>query len=328
MRRRDFIKMLGGAVASWPSAARAQGSQKIARVSVLIGLDENDPLQKSRIRAFRLGMRDLGWIEGRNIEIEYRFTGVDADLIKRHVTEAVKLAPDVIVANTSPVTAAVRLATTTIPVVFAVVNDPVGQGFISNLSHPGSNITGFSFFEREMIGKWVGMLTDIKPDLSQITLMFNPDTAPYYEAYLRSFKPSAQQSSLVLKSAPVRTLPEVEQAITGLTTGAGLIAAADPYIIRIRSAILQKAVEHRVPVISAYRQFVEEGSLVSYGPDTSEIFRRTASYVDRILKGEKAGDLPAQSPDKFELIVNLRVAKALGLSVRESFLLLADEVIE
>jgi putative ABC transport system substrate-binding protein len=179
-----------------------------------------------------------------------------------------------------------------------------------------------------MIGKWVGMLTDIKPDLSQITLMFNPDTAPYYEAYLRSFKPSAQQSSLVLKSAPVRTLPEVEQAITGLTTGAGLIAAADPYIIRIRSAILQKAVEHRVPVISAYRQFVEEGSLVSYGPDTSEIFRRTASYVDRILKGEKAGDLPAQSPDKFELIVNLRVAKALGLSVRESFLLLADEVIE
>jgi putative ABC transport system substrate-binding protein len=321
MRRRDFIKMLGGAVASWPSAARAQGSQKIARVSVLIGLDENDPLQKSRIRAFRLGMRDLGWIEGRNIEIEYRFTGVDADLIKRHVTEAVKLAPDVIVANTSPVTAAVRLATTTIPVVFAVVNDPVGQGFISNLSHPGSNVTGFSFFEREMIGKWVGMLTDIKPDLSQITLMFNPDTAPYYEAYLRSVKPSLQQSSIELKAAPVRTIAEVEQAITSLTTGAGLIAAADPYIIRIRSAILQKAVEHRVPVISAYRQFVEEGSLVSYGPDTSEIFRRTASYVDRILKGEKAGDLPAQSPDKFELIVNLRVAKALGLSVRESFLL-------
>ena len=207
-------------------------------------------------------------------------------------------------------------------------SDPVGQGFISNLSHPGSNITGFSFFEREMIGKWVGMLTDIKPDLSQITLMFNPDTAPYYEAYLRSVKPSLQQSSIELKAAPVRTIAEVEQAITSLTTGAGLIAAADPYIIRIRSAILQKAVEHRVPVISAYRQFVEEGSLVSYGPDTSEIFRRTASYVDRILKGEKAGDLPAQSPDKFELIVNLRVAKALGLSVRESFLLLADEVIE
>ena len=328
MRRRDFIKVLGGAVVLWPSAARAQGSQKKTRVSVLIGLEENDPLQKSRIRAFRLGMRDLGWIEGRNVEIEYRFTGVDPNLINRHVTEAVKLAPDVIVANSSPVTAAVRLATTTIPVVFAVVNDPVGQGFISNLSHPGSNITGFSFFEREIIGKWVGMLTDIKPDLSQITLMFNPDTAPYYEAYLRSFKPSPQQSSIELKSAPVRTTAEVEQAIISLTKGAGLIAAADPYIIRIRSVILQKAVEHRVPVISAYRQFVEEGSLVSYGPDTSEIFRRTASYVDRILKGEKAGDLPAQSPDKFELIVNLRVAKALGLSVRESFLLLADEVIE
>src|SRR5262245_64043636 len=164
MRRRDFIKVLGGAVASWPSAARAQGSKKIPRVSVLIGLEENDPLQKSRIRAFRLGMRDLGWIEGRNVEIEYRFTGVDAELVNRHVTEAVKLTPDLIVANSSPVTAAVRLATATIPVVFAVV--PVGQGFIPNLSHPGGNITGFSFFEREMIGKWVGMLTDIKPDLS------------------------------------------------------------------------------------------------------------------------------------------------------------------
>jgi putative ABC transport system substrate-binding protein len=157
----------------------------------------------------------LGWIEGRNIEIEYRFTGADADLINRHVTEAVKLAPDVIVANSSPVMAAVRLATTTIPVVFAVVNDPVGQGFISNLSHPGNNITGFSFFEREIIGKWVGMLADIKPDLSQITLMFNPDTAPYYEDYLQSFKPSPQQTSIELKAARVRSIAEVEQAITG-----------------------------------------------------------------------------------------------------------------
>ena len=210
----------------------------------------------------------------------------------------------------------------------AVVNDPVGQGFISNLSHPGKNITGFSFIEPEIVGKWINLLADVKPDLSQITLMFNPDTAPYYEGYLRSFKALPQQASVELKAARVRTIAEVEQAIAGLIPSGGLVAAADPYIIRIRTTILQRAAEHRVPVISAYRQFVEEGSLMSYGPDTPDIFRRTASYVDRILKGEKPGNLPAQSPDKFELVVNLRTARALGLSVRESFLLLADEVIE
>jgi ABC-type uncharacterized transport system substrate-binding protein len=328
MRRREFIKVLGAAVASWPSVAWAQGSQKKPRVSVLIGLTEDDPVVKARIRAFRLGMRDLGWVEGRNVEIEYRFTGIDPESIKRHVTEVVRLTPDVIVANTSPVMAALRLTTSTIPVVFTVVNDPVGQGFISNLSHPGSNITGFSFLEPELVGKWASLLTDVKPDLSQITLMFNPDTAAYYEGYLRSFKASPQQSSVELKAARVRTVAEVEQTIAGLTPGAGLIAAADPFIIRIRAAILQKAAEHRVPVVSPYRQFVEEGSLMSYGPDTPDIFRRTASYIDRILKGERPGNLPAQSPNKFELVVNLRTAKALGLSVRESFLLLADEVIE
>jgi putative ABC transport system substrate-binding protein len=273
-------------------------------------------------------MRDLGWIEGRNIEIEYRFAGTDAESIKRHVAEVIRLAPDVILANTTPVMTVLRPATSTIPVVFAVVNDPVGQGFISNLSHPGGNITGFSFFEAEIIGKWVSLLGDVKPDLSRITLMFNPETAPYYEGYLRSFKASPQQSSVELTAARVRTEADVEQAIVGLTPEAGLVAAADPYIIRIRGAILQKAAQHRVPVISAYRQFVEEGSLMSYGPDTSDIFRRSASYVDRILKGESPGNLPAQSADKFELVINLRTAKALGLSVRESFLLLADEVIE
>jgi len=328
MRRREFIKVLAGAAASWPSAAWAQNSQKARRVSVLVGLAEDDPLAKARIRAFRLGMRDLGWIEGRNVEIEYRFTGIDNESIKRHVAEVVRLAPEVIVANTTPVMAVLRPATSTIPVVFTVVNDPVGQGFISNLSHPGKNITGFSFIEPGIVGKWINLLADVKPDLSQITLMFNPDTAPYYEGYLRSFKASPQQASVELKAARVRTIAEVEQAIAGLTPGAGLVAAADPYIIRIRATILQRASEHRVPVISPYRQFVEEGSLMSYGPDTPDIFRRTASYVDRILRGEKSGNLPAQSPDKFELVVNLRTAKALGLSVRESFLLLADEVIE
>ncbi|MFZ3250947.1 MAG: ABC transporter substrate-binding protein, partial [Pseudolabrys sp.] len=209
-----------------------------------------------------------------------------------------------------------------------VVNNPVGQGFIPNLSHPGSNVTGFSFIEPEIVGKWVVLLGDVKSDLSRITFMFNPDTASYYEGYVRSFKASPQQASVELTAARVRTTAEAELAIAGLTPSAGLIVAADPYIIRIRQTILQAAAQHRVPVISPYRQFVEEGSLMSYGPDTTEIFRRSASYIDRILKGESPGNLPAQSPDKFELVVNLRTAKALGLSVRESFLLLADEVIE
>jgi len=327
-RRREFIGMLGGAAISWPLAAWAQGSQKIPRVSVLIGLAENDPLVKARLKAFRLGMRDLGWIEGRNVEIDYQYTGTDAESIKRHVADVVNRTPDVILANTTPVMAALLPATSTIPVVFAVINDPVGQGFISNLSRPGRNVTGFSFFEPTIVSKWVSLLADVKPDLSQITLMFNPDTAPYYEGYLRSFKPPPHQSSVQLKTARVRTLAEVEQAIAGLGPGVGLVAAADAYIIRIREAIFQKAAEHRVPVISPYRQFVEEGSLMSYGPDTTDIFRRSASYIDRVLRGENPGNLPVQSPDKFELVVNLKTAKALGLSVRESFLLLADEVIE
>jgi len=327
MQRREFVALLGGA-AAWPLTARAQGLRKMRRVSVLVGLDENDPLAKARLRAFRLGMRDLGWIEGRNVEIEYRFTGTDAKTINRHVAETVRLAPEVIVANTTPVMVALRPATSTIPVVFTVVNDPVGQGFISNLAHPGGNITGFSFIEPEIVGKWVSLLGDVKPDLSRIALMFNPDTTPYYERYLQSFKPSPQQSSVELSAARVHSAADAEQAVAGLSPGAGLVAAADPYIIGIRGTILQKAAQHGVPVIAPYRQFVEEGCLMSYGPDTAEIFRRSAAYVDHILKGESPGNLPAQSPDKFELVVNLKTAKALGLSVRESFLLLADEVIE
>jgi ABC-type uncharacterized transport system substrate-binding protein len=327
MRRREFITLVGSA-AGWPLAALAQGSQKLRRVSVLIGLELDDSFAKIRLRAFRLAMRDLGWIEGRNIEIEYRFTGTDAESIKRHVAEVIRLAPEVIVANSTPVMLALRPATSTIPVVFSVVNDPVGQGYISNLAHPGGNITGFSFIEPEIVGKWVSLLSDVKPDLSRIALMFNPNTAPYYERYLRSFKAPSKQSAVEVSAARVQTEADVERAIAGLSSGAGLVAGADPYIIHVRETILKKAAEHRVPVIAPFRQFVEEGFLMSYGPDVPEIFRRSAAYVDRILKGEKPADLPVQSPDKFELVVNLRTARTLGLSIRESFLLLADEVIE
>jgi putative ABC transport system substrate-binding protein len=275
-------------------------------------------------------MRDLGWIEGRNVEIEYRFAGTNLESINRHVAELVRLAPDVIVAHSTPVMAVLRPATSTIPIVFVLVNDPVSQGFISSLAHPGRNITGFSFIDFEIVGKWINLLRDVKPNVSRVALMFNPDTAPYYDVYLRSFKALPQQTSVEVQAAQVRSVAEVDLAVAelGREPGSGLIAASDPYILAVRGAILKAADQHRVPVISPYRQFVIEGSLMSYGPDTADIFRRSSSYVDRILKGESPANLPAQSPNKFELVVNLKTAKALGLSLRESFLLLADEVIE
>ena len=330
MRRREFILALGGAVATWPLAAQAQKPDRIRRVSVLVGLAEKDPEAIDRIKAFRLGMRDLGWVEGRNIQIEYRFAGANLESIDKHVAEVVSLAPDVIVAHSTPVLAVLRPATRTIPIVFAMVNDPIGQGIISNLAHPGGNITGFSFVESEIVGKWVSLLGDVKPNLSRVALMFNPDSAPNFDAYLRSFKALPQQTSVEVDAVHVRSVAEVELAVAklGREPGSGLIAASDIFIVAVRGAILKAADQNRVPLISPYRQFVTEGSLMSYGPDTADIFRRSASYVDRILKGEQPGNLPVQSPVKFELVVNLKAAKALGLSLPESFLLLADEVIE
>ncbi|MGA9081639.1 MAG: ABC transporter substrate-binding protein [Pseudolabrys sp.] len=330
MRRRDFIRVIGGSAVAWPLAARAQQPGQMRRVSVLLGLVEKDPEANARLKAFRLGLRDLGWIEGHNVQIEYRFAGANLESIKKHVAELVRLAPDVIVANSTPVMAALQPAISTIPVVFVVVNDPVGQGFISNLARPGKNITGFSFIEPEIVGKWINLLSALKPDLVRVALMFNPKTAPYYDGYLQSLRGLPQQSSVRVNAAHVQSADEVDSAIAelGREPGSGLIAPGDPYIVAERGTILKAAAQHSLPIISAYRQFVVEGALMSYGPDTADIFRRSSAYVDRILKGERAGNLPAQSPDKFELVINLKTAKALGLSVRDSFLQLADEVIE
>jgi putative tryptophan/tyrosine transport system substrate-binding protein len=330
MQRREFITLVGGAATIWPHAARAQRTDRMRTVGMLLGLAEKDPETLNRIKAFQLGMRDLGWIEGRNVHIEYRFAGTNPESINKYVAELVRLAPDVIVAQSTAVMVALRPATSTIPIVFAMLSDPVSQGFISNLAHPGGNITGFSFLESDIVGKWINLLGDVKPNLSRVALMFNPDTVPYFDVYLRSFKALPQQTSVEVEAVHVRSVADVELAVAklGREPGSGLIAAADPFILAMRGVILKAADQHRVPVISPYRQFVIEGSLISYGPDSADIFRRSASYVDRVLKGEPPGNLPAQSPVKFELVVNLKTAKALGLSLRESFLQLADEVIE
>lgn len=297
---------------------------------MLFASAEKDPETMNRVKAFRLGMRDLGWIEGRDVQIEYRFAGIDRESINNDVAELVRLAPDVIVANSTAVIVALQPATSTIPIVFASVIDPVNQGFVSNLAHPGGNITGFSFIEPDIVGKWINLLSDVKPNLSRVALMFNPDTVPYFDVYLRSFKASPQQTLVEVEAVHVRSVADVELAVAklGREPDSGLIAASDAFILAMRAVILKAADQHRVPVISPYKQFVIDGSLMSYGPDTADIFRRSASYVDRILKGEPPGNLPVQSPVRFELVVSLKTAKALGLSLRESFLLLADELIE
>ena len=329
MRRRDLITLIGAAT-TWPLALRAQQPERLRRVGVLLGVPENDPETNSRVRAFRLGMRDAGWVEGRNLQIEYRYAGTDRDTIKKHVAELIRLAPDVILANSGPVMVLLQPATNRIPIVFVVVNDPVRQGFISNLAHPGGNVTGFSFIEPEIVGKWVNLLVDVKPDLSRVALMYNPDTAAYYDAYLRSFKASPQQLRVEVEGAPVQSAADIERVVAELARDqrTGLIVASDVYLVAMRGVILQSTEQHHVPLITPYKQFAVDGALMSYGPNTADIFRRSSSYVDRILKGELPGNLPAQSPDKFELVVNLKTARALGLSIRQSFLELADEVIE
>jgi len=328
MRRREFIALLGSATA-WSLSAHAQQNH-VRRVSVLLGTAENDPETKSRVKGLQQGLRDLGWSEPRNIQIDYRFAASNPDLIKKYVAEVVSLAPDVIVASSTPVVAALKQATSSIPIVFASLNDPVGQGFISSLARPGANITGFTLIDFPMIGKWSDMLKDAIPNVSRVALMFNPDTAPYYDVYLRSFEREPGSNAIEVMATAVRSAAEIETAIVNLgqNPGSALIAAADPFIVVQRDDIIRLAKTHRVPAMYYLRQFVLEGGLMSYGADTADIFRRAASYVDRILKGENPAALPAQAPVKFELVVNLKTAKSLGLRIPEPFLQLADEVIE
>jgi putative ABC transport system substrate-binding protein len=330
MRRREFITLFGGAAAAWPLAARAQQAERVRRIGFLQGLAENDPEAEARGKAFRQGLAALGWTEGRDIWIEYRYAAGDATRIKAYAAELVNSGPDLIVANGSPVVAALKQATRTIPVVFSVINDPAGQGFVANLARPGGNITGFSYVDFPMIGKWLEILKEIVPGVRRITLMFNPETAPYYPIFLRDFAATAPPLAVELSATPVRNEAEIEAAATAFAhePGGGLIAAPDPFINTHRGLIIALAQRHRLPVLFGFRQHVTEGALISYGPDSIDIVRRSASYVDRILKGEKPADLPVQAPIKYELVINLKTARALGIEVPPSLLARADEVIE
>jgi putative ABC transport system substrate-binding protein len=330
MRRREFITLLGGTAVAWPLAANAQQPEQMQRIGVLLGLADGNPETRSRVTGFQKGLRDLGWVEGRNIRVDYRFAASDPSRIREYTAELIRLKPDVIVANTIPVLSALRRATNTIPIVFAVVSDPVGQGFISSAAHPGGNVTGFSFIEPEMLGKWLTMLKDVAPKISRANLMFNPTMVPYYDVYLRSFEAVPQSTNADITALAVRQKDEIESAIAKLARDPsnGLIVPADPFIIDNIRLIAQLTLQQRIPAISVYRQFVAEGGLMSYGPDTADIFRRAAGYVDRILKGAKPADLPLRSPDRFELAINLKTAKVLGLLPPPTLVAIADEVID
>ena len=329
MRRREFIMLIGGA-AVWSSAAHAQQVERIRRVGILMALSENDPQGKERVSALRQALADLGWTEGSNLTLDWRWTGGDIARTREYAAELVRLAPEVILANGTPAVAALKQATTSIPIVFAVVNDPVAQGFIASMAHPGGNITGFSFLEYSMIGKSLEMLKQIVPGVARVAVMFNPETYPYYDIHLRSFQTVARPLSIELIGALVRSQADIEQAIATLEhrVDNAVLVPPDPFTLVHRGEIIRASERHAVPAAYCYRQMVREGGLMSYGADPIDIFRRPGSYIDRILKGTNPADLPAQAPAKFELAINLKTAKALGLEVPPSLLALADEVIE
>jgi ABC-type uncharacterized transport system substrate-binding protein len=330
MKRREFITLLGGAAAAWPITAKAQRPDRVRRIGLLLNMTEDDPEWQVRLAALQQGLLALGWIENRNIRIDYRFAGGDDPVRARTLAaELVSLAPDLIVAHTTPVTTALKAATHSIPVIFAVVNDPVGQGLIASLAHPGGNITGFTYIDFEMMGKWFEMLTEMAPSVTRAAILINPATA-YYQAWVRELATMPKRPTSEIIAARVSDRVELEAAIAAITRdpGAGLIVTADVFNTTHRRLIISLAERHRVPAVYFTRYFAVEGGLLSYGPDIPNIFQRTAAYIDRVLNGAKPSDLPAQAPTKYELVINLKTAKALGLEVPPTLLARADEVIE
>jgi len=326
MKRREFITLVGGAAATWPLAARAQQAPKrVLRVGALIGFAEHDPATQRRIAAFLKGLADLGWTLDRNVAIDFRYGAGDADRNRAFAKELVSLNPDVIFVNSTSATTAVQRETTIIPVVFATVSDPVGSGFVASLARPGGNITGFVNVEASIAGKWLGLLKEVAPGIKRAGLMYNPTTATYFEYYLKPFEAAAEAAGVKSTSLTVGNAVEIQQAFATRNRDDGIVLMSDPFLTVNSAFTNEKALQFRIPVVSGVSQ---SGSLITYAPDTEDLFRRSASYVDRILRGASPADLPVQLPTKFELIVNLNTAKALGLTVPQTLLAEADEVIE
>src|SRR5262245_6901344 len=330
MRRREFITLLGGA-AAWPVAAYAQKIERMRRIGVLIPYPETDPDYSSYLAVFVQALRNLGWLPDDNIKVEYRWDAVQADRRKTHAAELVGLKPDLIVAVTTPSVTALLNETRTVPIVFVQVSDPLGSGLVDNLARPSGNVTGFTNFEFSMGGKWLELLKQIAPNLQRVAVLFNPDTSPAAGAfYLRTIEAASRALMVEPVAAHFRSAPEIERALSSVAreTNVGLVVTPDQSTTNNRHLIAALAIQHHIPSVYPFRFFATDGGLVSYGVDTADLFRRTATYVDRILKGATPADLPVQQPTKFELVLNLKTAKALGLEVPPMLLARADEVIE
>src|SRR5262245_14190935 len=330
MKRREFITLLGSA-ATWPLAARAQQPERMRRIGVLTGLAEIDPAAQSEISAFRQGLQRLGWT-GRNARIVYRWGNGEVDRIRTFAREFTALQPDAVLAVSTAAVRALMGETRTVPIVFVRVPDPTGDGLIDNLAKPGGNVTGFSVFEPSIAGKWLQLLKEIAPGVTHVAVMFNPATAPYRRGldFIRIVEATAQSIGVKANVAPVHDIAEIERVIAVLAGEAngGLISIPDVFLTVHRDRIIDLAARYRVPAIYQYRYFTGRGGLISYGTDALDQFTRAAEYIDRILKGAKLADLPVQAPTKYELVINLKTAKALGLTVPDSMLARADEVIE
>ena len=330
MRRRAFLKLVGGSAVAWPLVARAQQPERMRRIGVLMGYAESDRQGQANVAAFRMGLQKLGWTEGRNVAIEYRWAAAEADLVQRFAKELVALQPDLILTQNTPITAAVLQQTRTIPIIFANVSDPVGSGFVAGLPRPGGNVTGLIDIDASMAGKWLGLLKEVAPRVARVAFLFNPATAPFAEYYVTPLKAAAVSFAVEAIAAPVRNTSELESVVAGHARepDGGLIVMPEAFMNVHRAEVTSLAAHYRLPAVYPRRFFAEVGGLLSYGNDQSDNFRRTATYADRILHGAKPNELPVEQPTKFELVINLKTAKALGLTVPVHLQQIADEVIE
>lgn len=329
MKRRRFISLLGGALVAYPLAARAQTSDQLRRVGVLMATFAGDPAGASRLAAFRAELAKRGWTEGRNLRIDVRW-GADADAarLERYAADLVALGPDVLVSEAITPTAALRSQTRTIPIVFMGVVDPAALGLVASLAHPGGNITGFTIFDPPMAGKWLEMLTQIKPPATQVTVLYNP--TPWSSVFLKTIEQAASSLAVPVQNAPVNTDSEIDAAMAQVAreTHGGIVVFASPFTMTHRDAIVGLAAKYRLPAVYAARTFATAAGLMSYGVEPSDLVAPCADYVDRILKGAKPSDLPVQQPTKFRLVINLKTAKSLGITIPDQLIALADEVIE
>jgi putative tryptophan/tyrosine transport system substrate-binding protein len=330
MRRREFVGLCGAVVATWPIALRAQQGERVRRIGVLMASTLDDPESQARIAAFQQSLQQLGWIDGRNVSIDTRWATTNPDDIRRHAAELAALTPDVILAGTGTATVAPLLqATRTVPIVFALVIDPVGAGFVHSLARPGGNATGFTVFEYGMSGKWLELLKQLSPAVTRAAVLRDPTIASGIGQFA-AVQAVAPSLGVDLSAVDVRDAGEIERAITAFarSSNAGLIVTANALATRHRELIITLAAQHRLPAVYPYRRFVDDGGLVSYGPDFVDQYRQAAGYIDRVLKGEKPAEMPVQAPIKYGIVINLKTIKALGLTVPPAVLARADEAIE